>query len=314
MIKNYQENLNWKILNEYKGSYIYPGSNRTIFGKNSIQNDRYGYIDEEGYFITNDLQTVKSVPGPDITYKINKDGFRSQHFKNLDKNKTNVLFSGCSSTFGEGMLKEYLWTSLLTDKINSQNKDVYDVSAMGASIRLIIKNTLSFVRNYGNPDFIFIMLPDPHRDLQYNKDTENFINCFPHTMWLNKPNVGEFKTKKHFTLNYIPENTMLTGVDYLHMLEDICESNNIKLLWSTWSNESNSVYNKLNFRYYIEKPDIENLRSTINEKNTDFPFTNNENNLPYWAVAGDDQHPGTFWTTYIADLFYKEAKERGYEI
>jgi hypothetical protein len=230
----------------------------------------------------------------------------------LKTDQTNFLFSGCSHTFGEGLPEKYLWPTLFMDKVKNDNTNFYNIGAMGGSTRLIVKNVLSFIRVYGSPDFIFLMMPDLHRDLQFHPETNKMINCFPHTMWLTSK---EHKVQQKFTMNYSPEYTIFTNTEYLRMLEDICSAKKIKLLWSTWSSESDSVYSQLNFKNYVNKDNVvEYSRNTKSEPNWRTPFYENLNNLPYWKIAQDDNHFGTFWTTHVADLFYSRAKELGYEI
>jgi len=303
---NYKE-LNWEILSEYRMDYIHPGSSRTVYGMNSIHKDRYGYIDEDNYFITDDLQVARKIDGPKIEYKINEHGFRSKHFSSIDATKPSAIFAGCSYTFGEGLPEEYLWSSLLSKKLSLPKDNVYNLGAMGASSKLIVKNILSFIRTYGKTDFIFVMLPDIHRDLVYDEKSNSFINCFPHTQWLTSK---ESKTKKDFTLNYIPEHSIFDGIEYIRMLEDVCSANEVKLVWSTWSDEAHRIYSQLNFNNYVSQGQIEMSRRSEEQKKRKERFYYNKDNLPYWEIAQDDAHPGTFWTTTISELFYKEARLR----
>ena len=81
-----------------------------------------------------------------IKYKLNKDLFRSIHFDEFDKNKNNMLFSGCSSTFGIGLPDECLWSNMVLKEINADES--FNSSFFGHSIDIIIKNIMSFISKF----------------------------------------------------------------------------------------------------------------------------------------------------------------------
>ena len=95
------------------------------------------------------------------------------------------------------------------------------------------------------------------------------------------------------------------------MLEDYCTSNNIKLIWTTWFQYEIDLYDKLNFKYFMRSdPSFERLRVSRFKYKDMLPFHENLNNLPYWEIARDDNHPGTAWTTHCSNEFYEEFIKR----
>jgi hypothetical protein len=271
------------------------------------------YIDENGYLTSKILypQELQILDQQDFSYKLNYNGFRSQHFKELNNNDINILYAGCSFTFGEGLPYEFTWTTLLTNKIKdfykNKNIEAYNVGYMGSSIHLVIRNVMAFIRNFGKPDYIFINFPDIARNINYCDRLNRYEKVFySKRHFENKMNPIQLQ----YTKNFVIEDSILLAVDLINMLEDYCESNNIKLIWTTWFYSLVPMYESLNFKYFMT-PDTtfqtHRLSETITEKN---PYYKNINNLPYWEIARDKNHPGTAWTTHISDLIYNDFIKR----
>ena len=49
---------------------------------------------------------AKEISGPEIKYRSNRLGFRSKELKKFDSNNINIIYSGCSNTWGEGVFEE----------------------------------------------------------------------------------------------------------------------------------------------------------------------------------------------------------------
>ena len=93
------------------------------------------------------------VDGPDFLYKLNQDGFRSKDFLEFDKDKNNILFAGCSITFGQGLPEDLVWPQALISRLESNNPkeifDSYNIGLPGVGIFTICKNILAFNDNEG---------------------------------------------------------------------------------------------------------------------------------------------------------------------
>jgi hypothetical protein len=271
------------------------------------------YIDEEGYLVSKilSLGEVKVLNQQDFSYKMNLNGFRSQHFKKLNKKDINILYGGCSWTFGEGLPYEFLWTTLLTNKIKNFYKDNniedFNVGYMGSSIHLIIRNIMAFIRNFGNPDYIFINFPDIARNINYCDVKKNYMKVYYSNRHLeSKMN----KTQLKYTKNFVLEDSTLLAVDLINMLEDYCTSNNIKLIWTTWFYNEVDIYKNLNFKYFMISNKEFEIQKPFEFIHHNIPYRENINNLPYWDLARDGNHPGTAWTTYFSNQVYEEFIKR----
>ena len=109
------------------------------------------YVDDEGYLITYKFFEQEPVLNEELyfTYKLNNRGFRSQHFKELNKKDFNILIAGCSNTFGYGLPNEFTWPNLITNKLKNKflnkNVEMFNISGPGHSIPLIIRNIICFL-------------------------------------------------------------------------------------------------------------------------------------------------------------------------
>lgn len=263
------------------------------------------YRREDNYLYTNNIGCHGIVDGPEITYQINSDGFRSRHFNEFDPKLKNILFAGCSITLGEGLPEDVTWYSRLSKEIGVNN--FYNVSSTGASTRLIVKNILTFIRKYGAPEFIFVLLPNFARDLQYDPISNKIISCLVHPQWIAGPK--KFITQRVYTLNYKEQYGAFNSIENIRILEDICILNNIKLIWSSWNNTANEVFEKIKFNNYFTGSNMFSFDGT----DSDFLTKENVNNLPYWSKAQDGIHPGSGWNELVYKDFLKEFLRRGYD-
>lgn len=286
---------------------IHNGPHRTSYDVNNPEH----IMRDDGYLEIKNVGDPVIIPGPDITYVINEDGFRSQHFKTLEEDNTNILYGGCSWTFGEALPNEYTWYHMLAEKVDTIHVDkkvtYYNTGYMGSSVQQIVKNVIAFCKKYGRPDYIFVCLPDVARSIYWSEEYEQYMKMFPN---INLFRQKLSRTQAEYTKNYIHENNWLIAADYMRYLEDYCELAGIKLLWNTWHNEEEQVWERLGFNNYVHSTEIWNSwkPSTWNDQ-TPFPYENHKN-LPYWEIGRDDGHPGTCWSTKQSEAFFAEVLNR----
>lgn len=283
-------------IQEFSTEWMGPGSNKVWTGimSGSIMDNppekTISYYDNDGYYITDSVGDRKLINKKiDFTYKINKHGFRSQHFKKIDTTKLTILTGGCSQSFGEGLPEELRWQSFLLKNLNNLNVDLFDISAGGASCRLIIRNTISFIRNYGIPDYLFLVLPDISRNFMFDENEYKFQN-----VWTNKKFITNHnkKTKlfKKYTINFNEYDELMITIENILALEELCNNIKTKLVWTTWSPELIKIFSNFNFKNYIN-PALNFFGDS------DLSKIKNTENLPYWYFANDIAHLGTIWTS-----------------
>lgn len=262
------------------------------------------------YWEEDSPEVVKNIKD-DVIYTLNNKYFRSQPFENFNKENINILYAGCSFTFGMGIPDEFLWTTLLSNKIQStQYKPVesFNLGFRAFSNYLIVKNIMSFIRNYGKPDFLFVLFPDCARDFIFNDIENKYDYVFPRFFNAN----GSSKFEVRYTKNFLYETSILKSADLIKFLEDFCLAAGIKLYWTSWYYPDYKIYKKMNFTNLMDT-DTSFLQANTDyqkmyvdrEYNIEYPYMN-VYGLPYWDLARDLVHPGTAWTHHIAEEFFKE--------
>ena len=256
-----------------------------------------GIFDVDMNFNNNEclIGSPKIIEGPEIKYIVNKDMFRSQDFDNFNQNDFNILFSGDSFTFGDSLPEDYCYPNMLKNKL-SFDSQIYNVAWSGASIHQSIKNAVAFIRKYGAPNYLIMILPTSQRSIMYDKKNNLFNRAMQEMEWVvNNSKISQYE-KHRFYKNFVSEENMLKNIDMINMLEDICSSRNINLMWSTYDNKDYQIYLECNFNNLFE---IKFLKEN-DHKNT--------NNLPYWEIAKDDCHPGTRYHDLLSDLMVKRIE------
>ncbi len=268
---------------------------------------------DDGYYIGPNGWYDPSILKEDrVTYRFNNLFFRSNHFKKLNNKNINILYSGCSWTYGTGMHEELTWTNILSKNIQDINPDKqvesFNVALPGASIFLSIKNIMAFIRNYGTPEYIFINMPPIARDMRYDKKNNWFYSVVMGN--------GYFEGKyPDIYIDYIKqhnhEDSILKAVEQIKMLEDYCNASSIKLVWTYWHSSDKKVYDDIEFNN-IFYPDLRFKQYLLKqEKNREY-YPNNENKL-LWELAQDGHHPGSCWNIHCAKEFLNELVRKKYE-
>lgn len=260
---------------------------REEYGKTYLSSFRPDDIVEGEFY----CGSPKVIDGPEIIYNLNKQGFRSQDFDNFNTEKPSILFGGDSFTFGDSLPKECCYPDMVYHKLNKEY-DIYNIGYNGSSIQQVVKNTMAFIRKYGNPSFIFLLMPIANRSIFFDNDKKIFHTAFHSIEWVYENENLSLKERKRFFNGFNLEENILKSIDLIYMLEEICEHRNIKLIWSTYSEES-ELYEKCNFKNFI----------SINEKIDNSKL--NFNGLDYWEIAKDNNHPGSRYHDSLSDIIVK---------
>jgi len=231
------------------------------------------------------------IPGPVVTYSLNRNGFRTKEFKKINENKITNIYSGCSHSFGEGMFEDLIWSSQIDNKMKQiyNDFDSYNLSIPASTIDIILNNIYTFIDIYGKPNNIFLMLPPIGRKVGYieEKDYTFSMNIFPRI--LDKKEYH--KRLKDYLKFFVYEENLIMYVNMIHGFEKYCKDLNINLYWSTWHEYDNNIYKNINFYNYVDV-------SSFTLK-----YTENINNYPYWEFAEDNQHFGAHWHLNIGQIF-----------
>lgn len=230
-----------------------------------------------------------------VSYSLNNYAHRSENFNTLDQSKNNILFSGCSSTFGIGLPEKYTWTKQLYNNLPILNKGPFQsLGSPGASAERIISNIFKYCKNFGNPKYIFIAFQDYTREIKYIESEghfTNYINVNYETLTLDVEEGYDVYLMFKFQLLY-------------RMLETYCNSNNIVLRSTSWDTPTATVLSKIFPESFINL-DID-LNSYIEKFNID---SVNVLDRDFLSVGRDGHHPGIIQQKMMADLFEQNLKQ-----
>lgn len=224
------------------------------------------------------------------------------------------LFAGCSITAGESLMKEDSWSWKLYKELIKDSfpgDTFFNIACSGMSTTEAIDQVFKYCNNFGNPDAIFILFPDPFRDSKYCGEDDYASDLLKTLIY-----------KSYF------------------YLELFCKTNNIKLITSTWyknlseideeflPNKDKKYYpgttkERPDWSYQLNKNKINLLNMILQDFNTFKKYSEDDltsevmryhvlkdglekvNSL----VASDGLHPGTSFHDFWKDFFYKRYKE-----
>jgi hypothetical protein len=252
-------------------------------------------------------------------YYYNNFGYRSEDWFGNSK----VLAVGCSNTFALGVPIEYSWHQILSKMMN---QDIRNLSRPGASIMDLVSKMFAYFKEFGNPEIIFCLFPDPFRiripgnkklitsknaqdgimnDIYLAKYSDNPIAARP--KYLKKPYEYE---------DIVPmEMAVFLSSQAIHSLEQYCKSNNIKLFWSSWHNTFTSTLNIIGQNIFNNFIYDEEFSIYGGEFESDCHKECSDASSKYFKLGLDIEdevriaHPGSHKHRHIAEAFYKKIGE-----
>lgn len=237
-----------------------------------------------------------------ILYKYNNYGMRCEDFKVNHEGK-HILFAGCSYTEGASIEIENVWSKIVYENIlNNENASGYfSISRSGAGIHLIWKNILNYIKKFGIPDNLFILIPNIYRYFIWDDDIKTWS---PRPYAYNIPNVFEYiKEPKHHKNPDISNEKKLDILFYtLYLMQEIesfCKILGISLIWSSWSTEDSEIFEKSNlYKNYL------NINKNTNMIN--YCIKNKISLNKKDLVCRDGIHHGKSFHKFWAYKFYEE--------
>jgi hypothetical protein len=196
-----------------------------------------------------------------ITYNYNYYGYRSIQF---EKSK-DFLAAGCSQTFGVGVNEEFIWTNILSKKINV---DIPNLSIVGGSIPSIVNNLFAYFKEFGRPKTLLLLLPDPYRmqiptqrkyitsdhirEEDPREPNPEYMTC----LYLQRNKRREFE--KYQKMPFDLESILTPDIPFFYSMRSIehliqyCDDFNIKLIWSSHDMGFNLMMSNVNYKNYID--------------------------------------------------------------
>jgi hypothetical protein len=218
--------------------------------------------------------------------EINIQFYRSENFKK-NHDGLHILFTGCSYTFGIGMLYDEVWSKIVYDKICKNNtvSGYYNLGIPGTSMYNQVSQIFKYCNTYGNPDVIFYAIPDLGRFYGYDKKGDNILNAF-------------YKGESRKILKAL-------AFQYYLMLDTYCKTNNINLYAFTWVPSEADTYED------FDKSNISSFDTFYKYKTKDcaqfvIDYKKNNKEKKFIEMARDNDHLGIAYHEYWAKFIYEE--------
>lgn len=251
-----------------------------------------------------------------VIYQYNNEYYRCDDFKS-QHDGLHILFAGCSETEGVGGSIEDTWTDKLYKRISESNKvsGFYSIARSGYGWQKIITNFQVYVKKYGFPNFLFVLLPNVGREYRYYTDTQvyRYYQLYPENHEIDDNGICTFDNNyKIPAVKAYENNTILlqeyykTLIDFKiswELFEKFCETNGTKMLWSTYDLIDMHNINFLNIGKNFFSIDTEGVDNYIKNQNN-FIITKNSFKLR-------DGHSGSAIKEYWAKMFENEITNRG---
>jgi hypothetical protein len=289
----------------------------TFFYINNYLNNSLGYQNKNRKTIGYEGSFEKNLD-KNTEYSFNNFGFRDNNWFG----ESEILAVGCSNTCGIGVPIDGSWTKILEKKIN---KDVRNLSRPGASIQELIYQTFAYFKTFGNPKTIICLFPDPFRMLAPTKKNMVGVKDIGNDQGVVSLHLNSFtnskvsERKKLLKMPYIYDDIMpmefplFLSMKSIHMLEQYCYSNNIKLVWSSWHADLLNVLNRLNDNNFSNFLYNEEFLTTNNytdcHKEYKQMFSEYFDSGMDIEIGTEYAHPGVHWHSHVADAFYKEINK-----
>jgi hypothetical protein len=180
----------------------------------------------------------------------------------------------------------------------------YSLGKASLGWQKIIQNVRTYIKQYGAPDILYILLPNIGRMFHVFEvdDQWNYIQKYP-TIKSTK-----FSSNRHQPVGISPEEYKKIFMDFVvswRLFEDFCESLNIKLIWASWEEVDDINFTRLNpFKNFLPISNKEMFLEIL---------TNNpDGKVATAGLSKRDGHHGRLTHEYWAKKFMEESIGRGY--
>jgi hypothetical protein len=241
--------------------------------------------------VDHNSETRKNIPDLSLTYKLNNYGFRSDDFS-IEEAKNNFLFSGCSYTQGTGVPYSMTWAYQFNTLLNKEK--LFNIGVSSNNIQISVSNVFEYIKKFGNPSGIFLLLPQQHRSTSFLHGVDYYL----------KDNHGKYiQTLGDIGLGI--DRQRLNLYTQMTSLEVYCRNAKIPLIWGSWDEETSddiNMYKSMFTNYYDMSPKVLDFNLLSNA-----PKELSDNK--YWNKARDAFHFGGKIHYLIAQRFKERWDE-----
>jgi hypothetical protein len=261
-----------------------------------------------------------------IPYIMNSHGYRSAEF---DKNNE-ILVLGCSQTYGKGLHNEFSWPEIFANRINQKYSRL---AFPGDSIVGQVYKAFKYFEEIGNPKIVLALFPLFRLEYvsvpgKFKAGSSNYgTSPLDHNVisngiayfesHLSRDLFVKFSKAPHDPEQVIPkEFVIFYNFMFIKMLEQYCESHNIKFIWSIYE------YSYID-EIIMKEPKIsKNYLETLESRKLDKCLLNKEkdcakehqDNILYKHAADYNKknklgHWGIHLHSHMAETFIKKYME-----
>lgn len=183
------------------------------------------------------------------TYDLNSLGCRSVEFYN----SPTLLVAGCSHTFGIGVPLEGTWGEMLARQLDV---DYVNTAISGASTSTIVNNIFAYIRKFGAPKKIALLLPDLYRmtvvessnyiSIDGQKSDFYYAKDYSFDGKKGVKDRPKFSKSPHSWKDLLPaQMPIMYAVRSLNSLIQYCKDSGIDFVWSTWASREKELFRSL---------------------------------------------------------------------
>ena len=263
----------------------------------SKYNIKFGYRTDGNFHYLDKLPAENIIDkSVQVLYKYNQNWFRCDNFTK-NHNGLHILYSGCSNTEGYGANIENTWPHMLHSHLSNFNtiSGYFNLGKGGNGLHKILNSFIAYIKEYGKPDYFFVLAPSVLRVWEWEDGFWKYKT---------KPLYATYEDKiKELILDHRKE--FPNWLTLMNALEAICNTNDIKFLWTTWDNNEtiNIIQTELFNNSFFPLPPrydfiVEKYRPGLKMNKGD--------------LRARDGHPGKVVHEIWSDYFIKEIKKRGW--
>jgi hypothetical protein len=237
-----------------------------------------------------------------VEYSYNSDWFRCDEFSKTHNKDFHVLFGGCSETEGVASPIEEVWSKMLHSKIKKSFSvdNFYSIAMAGYGWQKIISSFMTYVKKYGFPTHFFVLIPNLQRFFSWDKKAQSWDYHFGKPLDRLAEDVSKEEEEAAIEQH---KNLLINFTINWRLFEHYCETNGVKLLWSTWDfleDYNFSILNQFNNYFTITEKDYDDFIYKVAPDGK--------------IVEGDlfrrDGHSGRIYHMYLLECFKNEITKR----
>ena len=259
-----------------------------------------------------------------LQHKYFHDNINSRGFRGKEFGQSDALILGCSQTYGYSLPYKYMWSTMLCENLDISFSNL---SFPGSSLQTQVLEAFRYFKEYGNPKVIFAAFPFSRIELPRVKfeiffrglispdDKKSLFSI--NVLNLNSKLINsstDLIIKKPFDFNnIIPiEFAVYYNEIFIMMLEQYCNSNNIKLYWTYWESTNEKFKDVVS---YSHKSFFKFNSEEIFEKKYIFKdeyfnhMCESLKNDDLFYKAEDKIHWGIYQNLCVSDLMKREYNE-----